>query len=944
MIKRLSAFLLLVFPQWVLAAQGEKYLDDGDKLLPGFFSPPATDTSIYLLGKIFGVVGGVLSGNSLIFGELFYVFNIAVLAVGSIVLIYIIFVSTLNTCGEGEVLGRKWSSIFIPLRAVGAVALMLPGTTGYSAIQVFVMWVAIQGVGLADRLWDTTADFLSRGGEVLMQDPTVSMGQFSGPLGTGNNPLQERPSADAGLNKAQESLEARSGDAGSMLKNISCMMVLENEIRERQKRQCRGSQDWWCQPVPNFAASVNISAAGQEAWARQSDKITVKFPDFDSGYANSYAQLNGVCGRMEWDAMTQDYARGQLTGQAWSNDISSASVDDYIDDDLVEMVALSRVVAIQQMYLDMGNLAQVIVNNDDLADSEAGDLSLPLGTAMPGPGGQVWADPKGNKPALLQGRELIEAAGNYYTIMAPTLNLINNNIFGLGGRIKILNTAKKQGWILAGSYFYDVAGFRTTQQDFNEDQDKLSVSDNWTLDATPQSPGADNPGFEALKRDLAQSGFLNAERLRDKADALIHHDIKDYVSDAAAFGVGKEQQPYDVGVQNNPTMGAQAFSAVSGFGIDGEGWRFKGGIFNMMGSIGSLLFNMLLLPILNIFMTIASAPVALMMMGINIVLSVWIIMWAGMIEQIMSNSINPLVGVALIGNMLLDQSVTAWQAIMLGFVTMLSNIPLMGAGLALLMFMGPILLAILMILFSAGLVLGYYIPLMPYIFFILGGLAWMMAVIEAMVAAPLVALGIMHPEGHEVFGKAGDSAIPLLFNLFLRPAMMVMGFIGAILLSYAAIQLLHFGISRVLTPIISIGNTDVLMGIGTSLVSFSGIAKAAAILTVYVAMHIVLLEKAFSLIYVLPDQVLRWVFAGFRDHMAQDTAQMAQKVSGALTSGANQVAQFAAHRQSKAWDRKQPDGGVDVNQDAPGAGPPPEALARPPADGAGLPGGGAKVD
>jgi conjugal transfer/type IV secretion protein DotA/TraY len=45
------------------------------------------------------------------------------------------------------------SEIWIPIRTVGGTALLLPISSGYSTLQVAVLWLALQGVGLADAMW-----------------------------------------------------------------------------------------------------------------------------------------------------------------------------------------------------------------------------------------------------------------------------------------------------------------------------------------------------------------------------------------------------------------------------------------------------------------------------------------------------------------------------------------------------------------------------------------------------------------------------------------------------------------------------------------------------------------------------------------------------------------------------------------------------------------------
>ena len=118
------------------------------------FNPTPGDVSMVFLGNIFGSVDGVLAGSgSQIISEMFGIFNSAVLALGSIILVYTLLRSTMNTAHQGEILGKKWSLIWVPFRSVLGVGLILPKASGYCMMQIFVMWVVIQGVGAADAIW-----------------------------------------------------------------------------------------------------------------------------------------------------------------------------------------------------------------------------------------------------------------------------------------------------------------------------------------------------------------------------------------------------------------------------------------------------------------------------------------------------------------------------------------------------------------------------------------------------------------------------------------------------------------------------------------------------------------------------------------------------------------------------------------------------------------------
>src|SRR5690606_2682104 len=62
-----------------------------------------------------------------------------------------------------------WSSMWIPVRMALGIALMIPKASGYSIIQIFVMWIVVQGVGAADTLWNATVRYIQGAGTATPQ-------------------------------------------------------------------------------------------------------------------------------------------------------------------------------------------------------------------------------------------------------------------------------------------------------------------------------------------------------------------------------------------------------------------------------------------------------------------------------------------------------------------------------------------------------------------------------------------------------------------------------------------------------------------------------------------------------------------------------------------------------------------------------------------------------
>jgi conjugal transfer/type IV secretion protein DotA/TraY len=99
--------------------------------------------------------GQTVSGAGTL-GTVFKTFNMGVAFFGSVIVVFITLVGVLQSGNDGEFLGRKWSSMWVPVRFATGSALMLPLTSsGYSYSQAIVLWIASQGVGFADTLWTT---------------------------------------------------------------------------------------------------------------------------------------------------------------------------------------------------------------------------------------------------------------------------------------------------------------------------------------------------------------------------------------------------------------------------------------------------------------------------------------------------------------------------------------------------------------------------------------------------------------------------------------------------------------------------------------------------------------------------------------------------------------------------------------------------------------------
>ena len=125
--------------------------------LAGPFDPPPGDKSKeIIIDSLFGPISGGPPESPLT--GVIEVFNTAVLFIGGILLAYTLVAGTMQTAHDGEMLGKKWSSLWLPIRTAIGVAAILPIKAGFCFAQIVVVWLALQGVGIADQVWSKFVD------------------------------------------------------------------------------------------------------------------------------------------------------------------------------------------------------------------------------------------------------------------------------------------------------------------------------------------------------------------------------------------------------------------------------------------------------------------------------------------------------------------------------------------------------------------------------------------------------------------------------------------------------------------------------------------------------------------------------------------------------------------------------------------------------------------
>jgi conjugal transfer/type IV secretion protein DotA/TraY len=182
------------------------------------------------------------------------------------------------------------------------------------------------------------------------------------------------------------------------------------------------------------------------------------------------------------------------------------------------------------------------------------------------------------------------------------------------------------------------------------------------------------------------------------------------------------------------------------------------------------------------------------------------------------------------------------------------------------------LTALAVFMYAQGAILGVFIPLIPYLSFFIGVVGWLLQVVEAIAAAPLVAIGLIFPETRdEIWGRA-QPAVMMILALFLRPPLMLVGFAAAMIVLWCLTELLNIGFLTLTAVTFRIED---MFGFVT-------------IMTAYTAIFTVVVTRSYELINVVPNKVLNWIGGpGMEIQGAQEALGAAK---GGVQEGAGAVA------------------------------------------------------
>lgn len=796
MMQKIGCFLVLLLLSSCVVAAGSTAVTTSFT----DFTIPSSDLSVHYLGLLFGPVSNVLQGHgSNLLGQIFLVFNQGIMILASLWLAYTSINLVFSSAIEGSMTSPQRKPALIFLRLGVGFALIIPSAaSGYSAIQDIVMKVAVEGVALADDVWDYSLQYLQNGGFIYAESDAHSIA--------------------AQMPAVQKAFSQDDGPVAKILLDEMCMH-LSTAYSEAHPTD-----------------PLSRSGAYHAIWS--SDHQTLYFPGF-SNHANWLPSMEktqpAACGYVQ--------AFKPVSAEAMKQQLSVAALEQLVD--------------------DLDPTAMHLANN--------------IARQLPASSSDISAATSTLSNSLL----------DYLSVVQPAVALAPKKI------PDFFNQAYQRGWYSAGGFYWDLTQYN----------DHLSAS--LGLDkAAPMTHGGAHSLFERPLLSWLQQA--------NSVDALLMPHVRiqlyDYASNSAvgsSAGAMAAEHQITIGgyadceggacvaVQPATEITENTFEDTDSYS-GGVGISGFGSIPDAVASLAGDVYQY------------ESSPSA----------------------ANQSEFYNPIAFVMHLGTDCLQSAgeiwsdgvteIAAWSAVA-GICSSVSP----GATImqALMSWLTPLYMGAALALFVSGFMMAFYAPLYPYLLFLFGAVSWILYVLEAMVAAPLVCFGLTHPEGHDFLGRS-EQALMLLLGVFLRPALMIIGFLCSLVLSYITFAMVNYSFSHVLRSVFdgfvtpsgvtlnthSSDNVAVINSIfGVIADNTTGSAGQSDMFTghnmtdfilipiLFVFYGLVVIEvvnQCFSLIHVLPDQVLRWIGGPVQQDR---TEQMVQKVGQQVQAAAKQIGEIGGN-------------------------------------------------
>ncbi len=199
---------------------------------------------------------------------------------------------------------------------------------------------------------------------------------------------------------------------------------------------------------------------------------------------------------------------------------------------------------------------------------------------------------------------------------------------------------------------------------------------------------------------------------------------------------------------------------------------------------------------------------------------------------------------------------------------------------------------------SAGFILYYILPFLPFIYFFFAVGSWVKSIFEAMVGVPLWALAHLHIDGDGLPGRAAMPGYFLIFEIFIRPICTVFGLVGGMAIFGAMAIALNnlFDLVVLNATGVNPGGSDSTLNIDQVESLRRGLVDEFFFTIMYAILLYMMATSSFKMIDTVPKSIMRWMNSGvstFNDSKGDPTQHLTQYAAIGGSQVASQVFQGA---------------------------------------------------
>lgn len=806
------------------------------------FTPSTHDASVRLLAKLFGSVPGISglldAGGDTLIGLVLGLFNTGILAISGVFLSYTITKILTETSMDGSTMGKN-STIWTAIRCSLGTSLVVPTTGGYSIINGIVMWVVLQGVGLANMVWGKAVEALNTQNHIstsaLVKNSDTD--HFSADLSLVDYGLDSRNDVTA-----QKTNDKNVG-VSDLLRSLCCSCAVRRAISSELVRS--SDRDYLVKN--NLPLYGTTSINGQITYSFPVISDTAAKTLYDKRADNSKLTLkkikeyNGACGQFILNADSSVIAGydsiiktilSKLSPIATSLIDGTNGKDPQKPEDFVVYRQNNSTV-----YLSDLRKEGSYIDPYKSFLNKASELNYPLGV-----------------------NTLLETALQYQA----TATALNKSSQASKSGQDLTAEMTKNGWINAGSYYQNINDLKAALAD------QSSIKRLTTPKGEQHSPQNNDALFKpSLNNTTADNRLTNAYNWIYRLIPLVKLRYKASVaaSEAPNAAPSVDDTSLVQAVQNKISL---FLRETSGSNAKIIASLVAAGISIALNPIQAVIIAMPLLTyVLDEIFTYSA----------NTILTAW---------NENAGKQDPILRLKHLGDAMMTAAVDGFQHITKTFTTISSSsvaggavyrliavaaapASLFGASIGTVDAMNgwsdffhevatllqsiifvkvPLLLAILGPIFVSGVILAVYIPAIPYLLFLFGALSWILAVLIVMVAAPVICFLMLwggSSQDNPFLSREAEQFIMQLLGVFLRPTLMIVGLIAGVFIARAGVDLLNLGFEQFFNMILDGANmTEMLPQI-----------KLATVMVIYTFIMVSVVNMSFSAIHLLYSETMR---------------------------------------------------------------------------------------